>query len=146
MKSVSDTLIRLRELGYKLTPQRQAVLETLCGNPHHPSAEDIHKEVKRRFPMMSLATVYNTLRVLEEMEEVRSLSTGTARQRFDFRTEPHGHFYCQNCGNVIDIDTDTIREVNGHLVRHCELSYHGLCSACRSAPSSETGNARSESS
>jgi Fur family peroxide stress response transcriptional regulator len=133
MKSVSDTLIKLREMGYRMTPQRQAVLQILCGNRLHPSAEEIHREAKGQFPMLSLATVYNTLRVLEEIDEVRSINTGKSSTRFDYRTEPHGHFYCQNCGNVIDIEADTAPEVNGHLVRHYEFSYHGLCAACRSS-------------
>lgn len=132
MKNVSETLTRLRELGYRWTPQREAVLRYLCGNPSHPSAEDIHRDVRGRFPMLSLATVYNTLRVLEDIGEVRSIKTGRGRTRYDFRCEPHGHFICQNCGNVIDIEADAAKlEVGGHLVRHSEVTYHGLCAACR---------------
>jgi Fur family peroxide stress response transcriptional regulator len=144
MKNVSETLTRLKKLGYRLTPQREAILRCLCGDPSHPCAEDIFRKVRIRFPMMSLATVYNTLRVMEDIGEVRCIRAGRSGTRYDTRIEPHGHFICQNCGDVIDIEADAAREVMGHLVQNCEVTYRGLCTTCRS-PRLGEGSTRSRS-
>ena len=56
---------KYRNVGLKLTPQRLAILNYLEGNKEHPSAEDVYKAVSRKFPTMSLATVYNTLESLK---------------------------------------------------------------------------------
>jgi Fur family peroxide stress response transcriptional regulator len=57
---------KYRDIGFKLTPQRLAILDFLQGNKKHPSAEDIYRSVHKKFPTMSLATVYSTLSALKE--------------------------------------------------------------------------------
>lgn len=52
--------------GFKLTPQRLAILSYLKGNEKHPSADEVYRAVVRRFPTMSFATVYNTLKMLKQ--------------------------------------------------------------------------------
>ena len=57
----NPTIIKLKQIGLRVTPQRQAILELLEGNRFHPSAEDIYHEVLKKYPQISFATVYNTL-------------------------------------------------------------------------------------
>ncbi|MCX8070621.1 MAG: transcriptional repressor [Thermodesulfovibrionales bacterium] len=65
---------RYKDIVLKLTPQRHAILKFLEGNKTHPSADDIFKVVSKRFPTMSLATVYNTLLTLKNMGEILELT------------------------------------------------------------------------
>ncbi|HEY8450454.1 MAG TPA: Fur family transcriptional regulator, partial [Bacillota bacterium] len=62
---------RFRDLlsshGYRVTPQRLAIYEALVATDQHPSAEELYRQVKKRFPMISPATVYNTLQLLVRM-------------------------------------------------------------------------------
>ncbi|MFZ2197327.1 MAG: transcriptional repressor, partial [Thermodesulfovibrionales bacterium] len=55
---------KYRNIGFKLTPQRLAILSYLEGNKEHPSAEEIFRAVSDQYPTMSFATVYNTLAAL----------------------------------------------------------------------------------
>ena len=84
-----------KSLGLKLTPQRLAILEYLEGNKNHPSAEDIYKALKPRFPSMSFATVYNTLEILVKKGVIKELNIESSRKRFDPFTHPHHHFFCK---------------------------------------------------
>ncbi len=73
------------------------------------------------------------LKVLEGLGEIQALRTDRNRTFFDPRTDPHRHFCCQKCGNVIDIETEDAREreLDGHLIEVCQVYYHGVCAGCR---------------
>ncbi|MFW6124411.1 MAG: Fur family transcriptional regulator [Acidobacteriota bacterium] len=140
MKSVKKCLDHLKEKGFKLTPQRQAVIEYLEGNSSHPSAADMFREIKKKYPMISFATVYNTLRMLGEAKEIRSLTIGFDKVNFDPNTEPHNHFYCTKCGKIIDIfpkKNMKIEEIEGHQIKDHQIYYYGICSECIKANNSE---------
>src|SRR5512145_2753155 len=73
---------KLRESGFKVTPQRMAVARAVLGSHDHPTADDLFRAVRRRFPSMSLTTVYHTLETLERLGEVAELRLGEVT-RFD---------------------------------------------------------------
>ena len=82
----------LRHAGAKLTAQRLAVCDWLYGNESHPTAADVYQALSEQFPTMSLATVYNTLSLLAELDlihEVGSADDGSTR--YDPKTAPHAH-------------------------------------------------------
>jgi Fur family peroxide stress response transcriptional regulator len=136
MKSIKECLNNLKEKGFKLTPQRLAVIEYLEGNSSHPSAADLFKEVKKRYPMISFATVYNTLRILGEAKEIKALTIGFDKVNFDPNTEQHDHFLCQKCGKIIDIFPEKkmkIKEIEGHQINDHQIYYYGICSECSKA-------------
>jgi Fur family peroxide stress response transcriptional regulator len=125
----------------KLTPQRLAIIDYLEGNKSHPSAEDIYRAVAKRFPTMSLATVYNTLFVLERRGQLLRLTIDPGKARFDPNTSPHHHPICTHCKMIEDVDThyrfalpDTNFEVTGSHVE-----FYDTCPKC-SKSSRETGN------
>ena len=82
--------IKLREEGYRLTPQRMAVIKTLVGNREHLNAEQIYERVKMDFPMTSLATIYKTVSVLKEMDELLEISINGDSTHYD-GASPHPH-------------------------------------------------------
>ncbi|MFN3921570.1 MAG: Fur family transcriptional regulator [Caldimicrobium sp.] len=134
-KSYREKLEYYKSLGLKLTPQRLAILEYLESTREHPSAEDIYKALKDKFPSMSIATIYNTLEVLAEKGLVKILSLDSSKKRFDPFTHPHHHFVCKKCGKIIDIegkfDISLPEELYNFEVEEFQIIYIGLCSQCK---------------
>ncbi len=124
-----------KSLGIKLTPQRLAILEFLEGNKDHPSAEDIYKALKDRFPSMSFATVYNTLEVLISKGLVKEIGIDSSKRRFDPDVSPHHHFICKKCGKIIDVkceyDIYLPKELNECEVEDYQLVFYGYCKDCK---------------
>src|SRR5699024_8134383 len=82
-KRLRDAIDTLKDSGVRITPQRHAVLEYLLNSMVHPTADEIYKALEDKFPNMSVATVYNNLRVLREIGLVRELTYGDSSSRFD---------------------------------------------------------------
>ncbi len=129
-------LERLRkELGVKLTPQRLAIIEFLDGNKSHPSAEDIYKALKPKFPSMSFTTVYNTLELLQKKGLLRVLVIQENKLRFDPDVSPHHHFICKKCGKIIDIkrsyDFPLPEEIKDCEILDVQVNFIGYCQECK---------------
>jgi Fur family peroxide stress response transcriptional regulator len=127
---------KYRESGLKLTPQRLAILEYLDGNKEHPSAEDVYKAVSKKFPTMSLATVYNTLMTLKQRGLIKELTMDPLKMRFDPQPTPHHHLICMDCRKIVDIHSrfkiplpegeSEEFEIVGH-----HIEFYGRCSKCK---------------
>jgi len=127
---------KYRDAGLKLTPQRLGILEFLDGNKEHPSAEDVYKAVSKKFPTMSLATVYNTLMTLKQRGLVKELTMDPLRMRFDPQPTPHHHLICMDCRKIIDIHT-RLRvnlpemEQEGFEIVGNHIEFYGRCPKCK---------------
>lgn len=120
-----------------MTPQRHAILEYLLDSMNHPTADDIYKALEDRFPSMSVATVYNNLRVFIDSGLVRELTYGDDSSRFDSDMSNHYHAICEQCGVIVDFDYPPLHEVEnaaaretGFQVRGHRLEVHGICPSC----------------
>lgn len=138
MDSFDNAINRLRRRGFKLTPQRYALIRFMLGNHDHPTALAIHKELKRKYPSMSFSTVYNTLNMLEKIGEIQSLHIFDDHLNYDPNVTPHIHFKCSKCENVYDIffnEDVSIRipeeEIGDHKIETFELVFRGTCKNCR---------------
>jgi len=141
--SVSEKRLRhaidtLKESGVRITPQRHAVLEYLLTSMIHPTADEIYKALESKFPSMSVATVYNNLRVLREVGLVRELTYGDSSSRFDCNTQEHYHIICNDCGKIVDFQYPSFNEVEslaeqvtGFNVSHHRLEVYGTCPDCQ---------------
>lgn len=120
----------LKTQGYPLTPQRRAVLRFLDGNPDHPTAAQIYSAVTSVYPVVSRATVYNTLTLLESLNAVCTLRGANGETRYDPNTEPHHHLWCDVCGRLEDVAAELVtitlrgRETVG------DVRLAGRCGAC----------------
>jgi Fur family peroxide stress response transcriptional regulator len=133
---------KYKNIGFKLTPQRIAILEYLDGNKEHPSAEKIYREVSKRFPTMSLATVYNTLDTLRQRGGVLELTIDPDKKRFDPNMDPHHHLICVRCRKIEDICSDYTISVPGSYREGFEIlgnhiEFYGICTTCK--PESSKG-------
>ena len=88
---LQEALTTLKKSGVRITPQRHAVLEYLMQSMKHPTADEIYKALEDKFPNMSVATVYNNLRVFLDIGLVRELTYGDSSSRFDCNTSDHYH-------------------------------------------------------
>jgi Fe2+ or Zn2+ uptake regulation protein len=93
----------LRERGIQPSAQRAAVARYILFTDEHPSADRVWARVRRRFPMISRATVYNTLNLFAEKGLVRELHLSPDSVVFDANTGAHHHFIDEDTGRIYDI-------------------------------------------
>jgi Fe2+ or Zn2+ uptake regulation protein len=139
--SVRDTeeLIELlRQNGYKITPQRRAILDMLDQDDSHPTVEQVYQRVLLTMPDISRTTVYNTFRELSDLGEltpVHDLSEGG--QRYDTHQQPHHHLYCVQCHRLVDIDHDfegldlAPEDTSGYQILNRQVTFYGICPDCQ---------------
>ncbi|NOZ24918.1 MAG: transcriptional repressor [Nitrospirae bacterium] len=126
---------RRKETGFKLTPQRLAILAYLDGNTNHPAAEDIYRDVRKSFPTMSFATVYNTLEALKRRGEIIELTIDPERKHYDPNTDPHHHLICLSCKRIVDVHKDFKINIpraqrQGFRVTGNHIEFYGVCPDC----------------
>ncbi|WP_060206028.1 peroxide-responsive transcriptional repressor PerR [Sporosarcina koreensis] len=134
---LKDALVTLKESGVRITPQRHAILEFLISSETHPTADEIYRALEADFPNMSVATVYNNLRVFRNAGLVKELTYGDSSSRFDFVTHDHYHIICNHCGKIVDFHHPGLEEVE-HLASHVtgfevnshRLEVYGTCPEC----------------
>lgn len=127
-----------RQKRQNFSRKRLAVIRTLRSTTVHPTAEWVCEQVRKDFPDISLATVYRNLK--EFCQEGSAISVGVlgGKEHFDGCTEPHAHFLCQECGAVLDIDTeivgeDTLQRLQDMIpleVESTNLLFRGTCPQC----------------
>jgi Fur family transcriptional regulator, peroxide stress response regulator len=125
--------------GYRLTPQREAVLRVLADTTQHPSAEQIYEKARQRCRSTSRATIYNTVTVLKQLGEVEDLELERSAHRYGARASAeHAHLVCTRCDRIDDYDSTEFRATvaaaaaaSGYRVAACRLSFYGECPACQ---------------
>jgi Fur family peroxide stress response transcriptional regulator len=130
------TMKKYRNIGFKLTPQRIAVLEYLENNKEHPSAETVFSNVSKTFSTMSFATVYNTLAALRDRGYLLELTIDADKRRYDPNTNPHNHLICTVCKKITDVHMDYVLQVPEHVRGDFEITgnhieFYGVCSECK---------------
>ena len=89
--------------GHRMTPQRREVYEVLMEHQDHPTATEVFMRVKERMPAISLATVYNCLDTLSGAGCIIQVNVDREPSRYCGNLSPHGHFHCEACGTVLDV-------------------------------------------
>ena len=130
---------KLREREYRLTPQRVALLRLLAASDGHPSAAQLYDRLKDQFPTTSPGTVYKTLNLLKDLDEVLELGFSNDNNRYDGnKPYPHPHLICIRCQKIVDAEVslaqNLVQEVtrqSGYQIVGHRLDFYGLCSACQ---------------
>lgn len=138
MQQVDQVIAILRDEGFRITPQRTAIVDYLLKTDDHPSAELIHKVIRKRYPMVSLSTVYKTLDLLREKKMVNEIEVD-GESRFDAHTDEHINLVCMKCGKIEDIDEDSLKEIqmraakkSKYVILKSSFELSGYCSNCKS--------------
>jgi Fur family transcriptional regulator, iron response regulator len=125
-----ETLQALTEHGIQPSAQRVAVAEYVLHTTQHPSADRVWAEVKRSFPMLSRATVYNTLNLFTEKGLLRELVLAEGKVVFDPKLDPHHHFLDDETGEIVDVpwtalDVRRVHSLSGFDVREYQVVMRG---------------------
>jgi Fur family transcriptional regulator, iron response regulator len=125
-----ETLQALTERGIQPSAQRVAVADYVLYTTDHPSADQVWAEVKRSFPMLSRATVYNTLNLFTEKGLLRELVLAEGKVVFDPKLDPHHHFLDEETGEIVDVpwsalDVRRVHNLNGFDVREYQVVMRG---------------------
>ena len=138
-KNDKDFIATLRDHGLQVTYQRLAIYQALYFTKEHPSAEVIYQQVKKRFPMISLGTVYKTLEKFYEVGLIQKVSPITEVARYDAIIGSHHHMVCLECQSIQDADSIvgepkiSVPEQNGFHVLRQQVVLHGYCPACKAS-------------
>ena len=131
-------------MNVRNTKQRQAIFEAIENHGGHLTADDIYMLVKRRFPRLSLGTVYRNLRVLVAQGGLRELDFGIAATYFETAKDSHYHLICRVCWGIADADipverglqsvAEQARNLGGFRIEEHRLDFIGVCADCQSKP------------
>ena len=126
-----------KEKGIKLTHQRMEIFHEMTVSEEHLSAEEIHKRLKPKLPMMSLDTVYRTLSTLEQYGIITRVNILDDRVRFDANPTPHHHLVCTKCKCIQDFYWPIFNEMElppetGHWgkTNSTHIEIRGICKNC----------------
>jgi len=109
-------ITKLHEKGYKVTPQRLAIFELILSSKDHPTAEQIHQKVTKKYPTMSVATVYQALHLLTDLGLLQELGFSDGSSRYDPNTSPHINVICPKCGEISDYEAKSVRKLWSQVV------------------------------
>lgn len=124
----------LKEHGIKPSYQRMKIYEFLLQNKIHPTVDTIYKALNEEIPTLSKTTVYNTLNLFLEKNIINILVIEENETRYDAYMELHGHFKCEKCGNIYDVEINgdmlDLRELDGFDVKEKHVYFKGVCKHC----------------
>ena len=125
-----DLSRRLRALDIQPSAQRMAIAHFVLQNAQHPSADDVFNAVERALPMVSRATVYNTLNLFVERGLLRELWLAEGKVVFDPKLDRHHHFLDESTGAIHDIPWDAldvakVEALDGYDVREFQVVLRG---------------------
>ncbi|AJY75196.1 Fur family transcriptional regulator [Paenibacillus beijingensis] len=136
-RDLDTAMKKLEEQHIRLTPQRYAVIEYLYASHSHPTAEDIYQSLALKYPSLSVATVYNNLKVFKKLGLVKELTMGDSSRRYEAVTTEHYHVICNECGKVVDVDLleplafkAQIERETGFVIDIHNVDMHGTCPQC----------------
>jgi Fe2+ or Zn2+ uptake regulation protein len=120
----------LMERGIKPSAQRVAIASYVLHTDEHPSADEVWERVRGAFPMVSRATVYNTLNLFVEKGLLRPLVLTEGRLVFDPNVDKHHHFIDTQTGRIYDLPWETldvlrVDEVKGFEIHDYQVLLHG---------------------
>ena len=130
----------LRRRGFKITPQRRAVLSEILRSHEHLTPAEIYEKVSRAHPGIGLVTVYRTLEMLAELGLICEMHVGGNCRSYLMRrpSEHHHHLICSDCGTVIDftdcdlgkLEQKLSQETGFKIIDHL-LEFRGQCQDCQ---------------
>lgn len=139
-----DKYTQLRSQGFRLTPQRLAILRILDEAHVHLAPVEIFQQAKKMIPGLTEATVYRTLNFLTAQGLVLAAHIGNGQLVYEIAERAHHHLVCRACGHTHEIDhtlLETLYEQfqarTGYQIDSIHVTFFGLCPDCQT----QTGDA-----
>ncbi len=134
----NQLIASLKERDFRLTPQRIELVRLIAISEGHPSANQLYERIKEKFPTMSRATVYKTLALLKEVNQVFEIDLREDSHYDGNRPEPHPHLICMKCNQIVDGELSLNEEIiknleqkSGYTILRPQISLYGLCPNCK---------------
>ena len=134
---------KLKETGFKITPQRRAIIEILLKNDsEHLSSEEIYDLVRIDCPEIGLATVYRTMQLLDEIGTISKLNLDDGCIRYELNlddedTHHHHHLICKSWGKIIEVKEDLLDNIENEIqslykfnILNHDVKFYGMCENC----------------
>ncbi len=129
----------IRQRGFRMTPQRQMILDAVAAGRGHSTPEQIYSRVVKKAPAINRATVYRTLDFLAEQHLITNCDLGTGSKVYEMAgAQPHHHLVCERCGRVEQFGHEMMEAVfkqiemkHGFKITTDHLALFGLCRQCR---------------
>jgi Fur family ferric uptake transcriptional regulator len=133
-----DYAALVRERGFRVTPQRQLILDAICEGDGHTTPDEIYKRLSAKTPAINRATVYRNLDFLCEMRLVVATQIG-GQMLYEIAGEkPHHHLVCRRCDKIEQVDPETVKALFDKIERERQfkvdmdhLALFGLCAKCQ---------------
>lgn len=118
---MSDLVQRCAEAGLKMTGQRKIILKVLGESADHPSVEDVYARAKEIDSTISIATVYRTLSLLDELDLVIRHEFHEGHSRYEVNWDHHHHLIDLETGKVIEFQNEELEKMKEKIAR--DLGY-----------------------
>ena len=137
---MNGTLERLREEGFRITPQREDIVRLLAGSRERLSIQTIFKEIRKQHGSISLDTVYRTLATFTNLGVVAQIKRNGSEPSYEFQPPGHHHHHavCLECSKSIcltdcPLPQSLFQDLEGKDFRVLSHSFeiYGYCSSCR---------------
>jgi Fur family transcriptional regulator, peroxide stress response regulator len=135
--SSNEAVAAFRAQGRNITAQRMAIFHALERAEGHPTAEELHHQLRDAVPALALKTVYAILHELSDLRLVAPLRLPRGATHWERNTVPHAHLVCDRCRRVVDLPVDPTvlmplvrRAARGFTPRTASLVVHGWCRRC----------------
>jgi Fe2+ or Zn2+ uptake regulation protein len=129
---------RLHARGFRMTPQRMAILHTLRRAGGHLSPTEVYERTRRVQPGLTEATVYRTLEFLAENGYALAAHIGGGKLIYELTEENHHHLICKNCGRTVAVDHAPLAKLysqlessTGFKLDSSHVTLFGLCPDCQ---------------
>ena len=136
----AEIIQQIKNKGFKITPQRRAIIEALFVPDRPPTAKDVLELVRDNYPDISLDTVYRNLNLLADIGCVIQINLKSSEtSRFEIHKHHHHHLVCLGCGEAVclekcllDKHMDDLKDKGYEIVGHA-FEIYGYCPACCNA-------------
>jgi len=130
-----EAIKKLKDHNYKLTPQRELILDIMLNQQGYLSVREIYEKVKEVFPQVSIDTVYRNLSLLKDINILNETTIGN-NIMYVMRKEIHNHtMRCLKCGKIFELDICPlelwINQIKDFEVVDHKIEIVGYCRNCR---------------
>lgn len=129
---------QLRARGFRMTPQRMAILHILCHAGTHLSPSEIYRQAKRDYPGLTEPTVYRTLEFLSDVALVRPSYNPGGHLTYEIAGDDHHHVVCRECGGEIEVEHTLLESLyrllettSGYRSIDSHVTFFGVCPQCQ---------------
>lgn len=128
---------QLRTQGFRITPQRMAILQVLHDGGHLTPSQ-VYERASQVLPGLTEATVYRTLEFMAQNNLALAAHVGSGKMVYELAGHDHHHLICRDCGKAMQIDHKLLQKLymqleadSGYRLTTSHLTIFGLCPRCQ---------------